>query len=85
MGSLIQYRGVAVASSVGGLKPTIQNLQARVRSVGSVIVASIQVGLLLGFKTLKKYLSKKVSSIMLGSVMAFQIHILDTVPLKGFP
>lgn len=72
-------------SSVGGLNPTMQNLQGRVRSVGSVIVASKQVGLLFGLITRKKYLSRNVSIMIPGSKMLRQIHILETVPLKGLP
>jgi hypothetical protein len=71
--------------SVGGLKPTTQNLHGSLRSVGSVIYDSTQVGLLDGLLTRKKYLSRKVSSIIPGSSMLRQIQMRDTVPLKGFP
>ena len=63
----------------------MQNLHGIVRSVGSVITDSTQVGLLDGLITRKKYLSRKESSIIPGSSTLLQIHMRETVPLKGFP
>jgi hypothetical protein len=81
----MQFKGTEVAGSVGGLNPTIQNLHGMTIPSGSVTTASLQVGLLLGLITLKKYLSRKVSIMIPGSSTLRQNQIRDTVPLKGFP
>jgi hypothetical protein len=62
----------------------MQNLQGNVRTEGSM-TPSMQVGLLEGIDTLKKYRSKKLSPVIPGLEMERHTYILETVPLKGFP
>jgi hypothetical protein len=63
-GSDRQDKGTAVPTVVGGLNPTMQNLQGRVASAGLIILASMHVGFTFTFVRRKKYLSKKASAII---------------------